>query len=296
MLKAKVFISCGQVTLEEKKTGTELVSYFEKNGFEPYFAEEVHNSLGLTQSIYDNLRTSEYFVCINFRRKDCKYGSLFVQQELAIASYNELPLVAFHQPGVKLNGVAKYLHVNSIQFNDFHDIILNLDKLTKTWDPRSKNQFRLSFGNEHYNVAIQNQNNILSNWYHIIVENLSSHFIATNVYVFIESIYDIKNKQEIFGENEYKNELVWAGTGRASVTIPYKAKRDIDAIFTVHDSKQWLFQEVNTSTSYRYPQLTDGHYKIIYTIQSDNFPEAKTELEVLLENDKLNLLREEQII
>src|SRR5438105_1747575 len=118
------FISCGQKTEEEKKIGIELVSYFTKHGFEPYFAEEVHNPLGLTQSIYNNLRTSEYFVCVNFEREDSEYGSLFVQQEIAIASYNELPLVAFHQPGVKLSGVAKYLHVNSIKFNNFHDISL----------------------------------------------------------------------------------------------------------------------------------------------------------------------------
>lgn len=295
MAKAKVFISCGQKTAEEKRIGTELVSYFEKNGFEPYFAEEVHSPLSLTQSIYDNLRTSEYFVCINFERDDGAYGSLFVQQELAIASYKQIPLLAFHQPAVKLSGVAKYLHVNSIEFNEFRDIILNLDKHTKAWDPQSKNQFRLGFGNEHPNVIIQNQNSALSNWYHIIVENLSSIFTAKNCYAFIDSIYDVKNKKDIFDKNEYKNELVWAGTGRINTNIPYKAKRDIDALFTVHGSKQWIFQEANTSTIYRYPQLSDGHYKIIYTIHSDNLPEAKIELEVSLGNDILKLLSEDQI-
>lgn len=295
MLKAKVFISCGQKTDEEKKIGAELVSYFEKNGFEPFFAEGVHSYLGLTQSIYKNLRTSEYFVCINFEREDSEYGSLFVQQELAIASYQQLPLIAFHKPGVKLGGVAKYLHVNSIEFNNFHDIMLALDPVRKTWDPQSKNQFRLTYGNEHLNVAIQNQNNILSNWYHIIVENLSSLFTAKNCYAYIESIHDVKNKKKVFGENEYKNELVWAGTGRVAVNIPYKAKRDIDALYTIHGTNQWIFQEPNTSTIYRYPQLADGHYKIVYAIHSDNLPEAKIELEVSLGNDTLKLLKQKQI-
>ena len=295
MLKAKVFISCGQRTPEEKSIGTQLVSYFEKNGFEPYFAEEVHSPLGLTQSIYDNLRTSEYFVCINFEREDGVYGSLFVQQELAIASYEKLPLVAFHQPAVKLSGVAKYLHVNSIEFNSFKDIILNLDRLTKTWDAQSKNQFRLSFGNEHLNVVIHNQNNVLSNWYHITVENLSSIFTAKNCYAYIEEIQDVQNKKSVFGENEYKNELIWAGTGRIDVNIPYKAKRDIDALYAIHGTGQWIFQEPNTSTIYRYPQLADGHYKIIYAIHSDDLPEAKIELEVSLINDKLTLIKERQI-
>ena len=299
MLKAKVFISCGQKASQELQTGKELVSYFEKNGFEPFFAEEIHSYLGLTQSIYENLRTSEYFVCINFVREDSEYGSLFVQQELAIASYQKLPLVAFHKSGVKLGGVAKYLHVNSIQFNDFHDIVLNLDKYTKTWDPQSKNQFRLSFGNEHLDVKLQERSGTMyhfvsSNWYHVTVENLSSVFTSKNCYSFIESIYDVTNKKDIFGKNEYKNELIWSGTGRINVNIPYKAKKDIDAIYTKKGAKQWLFQEMNTSSSYRYPQLPDGQYKIVYTIHSDNLPEAKIEVEVLLRNDKLELVDQKQ--
>lgn len=308
MLKAKVFISCGQRTSEEKSIGTQLVSYFTKRGFEPYFAEEIHSFKGLTQSIYDNLRTSEYFVGINFKRdkgwslfrsKD-DYGSLFVQQELAIASYREVELVAFHQPGIKLSGVAKYLHVNSIEFNSFKDIILNLDRLTKKWDAQSKNQFRLLFGNDHLNVKLEQQSGnmvhiVQSNWYHVIVENLSSVFTAKNCYSFVESIYDVTNKKDIFGKNEYKNELIWSGTGRIIANIPYKTKKDIDAIYTIHGSKQWLFQEINTSTLYRYPQVPDGHYKIIYTIHSDNIPEAKIEVEISLSNDKLKLLKTEQI-
>lgn len=295
MLKARVFISCGQSTPEEKKTGKDLVSYFEKNGFEPYFAEEVHSPLGLTQNIYDNLRKSEYFVCINFKRSNSNFGSLFVQQELAIASYNNTPMIAFHQPSIKLKGVSKYLHVNSIEFNNFKDIIINLDKIIKTWNPKSKNQFRLSLGNEHLGVSIQNQNNAASNWYHVVVENLSSAFTATNCYAFAGSIYDVKNKKNLFSQSEYKNELIWSGTGRIIVNIPYSSKRDIDAICTIQGSRIWIFQETNTSTLYRYPQLSDGHYKIVYIVHSDNLPEAKIELEVKLLNDTAELIKELQI-
>jgi len=301
VLKAKVFISCGQTTQEEKTIGTKLVSYFTKRGFDAYFAEEVHNSLALTQSIYSNIRTSEYFVCVNFDRKDSKYGSLFVQQELAIASFLELPLVAFHQPKIKLGGVAQYLHVNSIEFNSFKDIILNLDQFTKKWDPESKNQFRLSFGNEHLGLTTQYQegNMVLtgsSNWYHIIVENLSHIFTAKNCYSFIESIFDLDNGREVFGQNEYKNELMWAGTGRINLNVPYLAKKDIDAIYTIQGSKKWVFQEANTSTVYSYPQLSDGKYRIVYLVHSENFPEAKIEVDLLLADDRVKLLQEKQPI
>ena len=63
MVKARVFISCGQLTSEEKEIGTAVVDYFKKRGFEPYFAEEVHSPLGLTKNVYANLKKSEYFVC-----------------------------------------------------------------------------------------------------------------------------------------------------------------------------------------------------------------------------------------
>lgn len=295
MLKAKVFISCGQYTQEEKDIGNKIVQYFQERGFEPYFAEEVHSPLGLTQNIYESLRSSEYFVCINPTRENTDFGSLFVQQELAIASYNRTPLIAFHHPSVKLKGVAKYLQVNSIEYKSVANIITNLDKFTKNWDSKSKNQLKLKLGNEHLNIAIQNHSNALSNWYHIIVENLSSIFTATNCYAFVESIYDITEKRNLFSQNEYKNELVWAGTGRISVNIPYKAKKDIDAIFTVQGSQRWIFQEVNTSTIYCYPQLSDGHYRITYVVHTDNFPEAKFEIEVALANDQLQLNKELQI-
>lgn len=295
MLKAQVFISCGLLTKEEKEIGATIVKYFEKRDFEPYFAEEVHSPLGLTQNIYDNLRKSEYFVCINFNRDDSDFGSLFVQQELAIASFQNLPLIAFHKPGVKLKGVSKYLQVNSIEFNSTKDIIKNLDKKTKNWDSNSKNQFSLTFGNEHLNVVIYNQNQVLSNWYHIIVENLSSLFSAKNCYSFIESVYDLNSKKEIFSKNEYKNELVWAGTGKVNVNIPNKAKKDIDAIYTIQGSGLWVFQEINTSTIYKYPQLTNGRYKIVYAIHSDNFPSAKIEIQVELANDRVKLIRQKQL-
>lgn len=295
MLKAQVFISCGQFIKEEKKIGTAIVKYFEKRGFEPYFAEEVHSPLGLTQNIYNNLRTSEYFVCINFNRMDSDFGSLFVQQELAIASFQTLPLIAFHKPGIKLKGVSKYLQVNSIEFNSINDIVKNLDKKTKNWDPKSKNQFSLAFGREDLNVEIYNQNRVFSNWYHIMVVNLSSLLNARNCYCFIESIYDLVAKKEIFGKNEYKNELVWAGTGVVNVNIPSEAKKDIDAIYTIQGSGSWLFQEINTSTIYKYPQLTNGKYKIIYTLHSDNFPSTKIELKMELANDRLKLIRARQL-
>jgi hypothetical protein len=295
MIKARVFISCGQSTAEEKEIGNAVVDYFKKRGFEPYFAEEVHSPLGLTQNIFESLKRSEYFVCINPTRDNSDFGSLFVQQELAIASFLELPLVAFHQPGVRLQGVAKYLHVNSLQMNTISEMLAYLERYTAQWEPESKNQFRLSWGHESLNVAILNQNRQLSNWYHIKVENLSAVIHAKNCYCYIESIHDLLADKQLFGKNEYKNELSWAGTDHTNVDIPRQAKRDIDAIFTVLGSSWWVFNERSTSTIYRYPRLPDGKYKITYVAHSDNFPTAELEVQLALSNDRLTVVNQIQI-
>ncbi len=292
MVKAQVFISCGQFTPREKEIGSAIVDYFQKRGFEPYFAEEVHSPLGLTQSVYANLKKSEYFVCINPRRENSDIGSLFVQQELALASFLELPLVAFHEPGVSLQGVAKYLHVNSIEFTTLVELLERLEEKVAIWDPESKNQLRLSWGKASLNVSILDQKNQLSNWYHITVENLSSTFHAKNCYCYIESIKDVTFDQHIFGQHEYLNELIWAGTGRIVVDIPRQTKRDIDAIYTVHDSSKWQFNGLYTSTIYyyRYPPLRVGEYEIRYVVNSDNFPLSRTEFHVLLSKDHLEAI------
>ncbi len=296
MVKAQVFISCGQLTPEEKEIGTAVVDYFKKRGFEPYFAEEVHSPLGLTQNVYANLKKSEYFVCINPKRENSDVGSLFVQQELAIASFLELPLVAFHQSSVGLQGVEKYLLVNSIEFSTVEEILEHLGRQTAQWSSESKNQFRLSWGKEDVNVFIANrENRPLSNWYHIQVENLSAVFRAKNCYCYIESIDDLRAGKQVFGKDEYKNELIWAGTGHTSVDIQRQAKRFIDAIFTVHRSGNWSMNEENTSTIYRYPSLKDGKYKLKYAVHSDNFPKAVIEIQVSLSKDQLELMNQKQI-
>lgn len=292
MVKAQVFISCGQLTSKEKEIGTAIVDYFQKRGFEPYFAEDVHSPLGLTQSVYANLKKSEYFVCINPKRENSDVGSLFVQQELALASFLELPLIAFHQTGVSLQGVAKYLHVNSIEFSTLAELLERLEEQAALWDPESKNQIRLSWGKASLNVSILDQQNQLSNWYHITAENLSSTFHAKNSYCYIESMKDVTSDRLIFGKHEYINELMWAGTGRIIVDIPRQAKRDIDAIYTVQGSCIWQFTGLYTSTIYyyRYPSLRAGEYQIMYVVNSDNFPLSRTEFHVVLSKDHLEVI------
>ncbi len=92
--QARVFISCGQRDDTEKELGFACQRHLRKRGFKTYLAEEVQSLDGLTENIFRHLRTSEYAVFIDPKREslgdDTCRGSLFVNQELAIAAFQRL--------------------------------------------------------------------------------------------------------------------------------------------------------------------------------------------------------------
>ena len=181
-----------------------------------------------------------------------------------------------------------------LDFDRLAGMMARLKPKSAQWEPDSKSQFRLSWVKEKVTAELVDQNRQLSNWYHIKVENLGSVLHARNCCCYIESIEDLRAGKQVFSKNEYKNELIWAGTGHTNVDIPRQEKRDIDAILTVHGSGWWVFNERTTSTIYCYPALRDGEYKIRYVLHSDSFPSAVLEVHLVLANDHIELVNQKQ--
>ena len=67
MRKARIFISCGQKTDREKQFGKNVCEYFQKRGFDTYFAEEINSPDAITVNVFNYLKCSEYFVFIDFK-------------------------------------------------------------------------------------------------------------------------------------------------------------------------------------------------------------------------------------
>ncbi|MEE9458739.1 MAG: hypothetical protein V3V84_03130, partial [Candidatus Bathyarchaeia archaeon] len=139
-LKARVFISCGQRKKAKLTTMTNenvnlMTPEFEiaeqisckltKLGFEPYIALEQQKLQGVKEAIFEKLRNSEYFLFIDFQREELgKYGELniwnhvyrgspFSNQELAIATFQGLEVLAFQEEGVKKeDGILKFIQAN----------------------------------------------------------------------------------------------------------------------------------------------------------------------------------------
>lgn len=294
MKRAKIFISCGQRDDREKKFGEYLVNYLTPK-YEVFLAEEVHNSKPLLQSIFNELRTSEYFIAFNPFRKDTgKVGSIFVQQEIAMAALQKLPSLYFCEKGVsKKIGVSGGLHLNGIEISKPIQMKNHLDKVIKRWPKKSKYKLFLKFGNIHKNVTVNNHVGSPSNWSHIIVENKHADLHAQNCRGYIERIYDLNNKSEI--NFDYKPELVWAGTGIHTISITSNSKRDLDALWTFQGSGNWQTQFLQTSTLYSYPVLNDGKYRIHYSVVSDNFQKETLQVDLELSNDSISILKQKQL-
>ena len=277
MRKARVFISCGQVNDREKGVGKSVQDYFAKRGFETYFAEEVHSSEGLTENIFRFLNQSEYFVFIDFKRDslsvDEHRGSLFVNQEIAIATFLNLIGVGFVEKGVKREGILKYQIYNAIPFEDETEIINSLDGHTEDWDTNSVNELLISYNAKttSRSVILNNDPQKLSDWYHLEIFNRNKRKHAFSCMGYVTHICDLKTGKEF---DVPTNEIMWAGIQDITANIMGGTKRDLDAFCIIHGKDQIQFHQRGLGTNnprYLLQHLSEGNYEIEYTIISSNF-------------------------
>ena len=115
---------------DEIQVANGIAARLEKLGFDPYIAVAEQTLRGLRENIFEQLRKSEYFLFVDFKREllvsmesqVCR-GSLFSHQELAIASFLNIDVLAFQEKGVKqTDGLLQFLQTNCISFTDKHTL------------------------------------------------------------------------------------------------------------------------------------------------------------------------------
>jgi hypothetical protein len=139
--RQSVFVSCGQKTSEEVELGERISNLIqERTGLKTYFAEEQSSLEGVTQHIYQAIYDSAGFIAVMHRRdklspsKELFRGSLWVEQEIAIASFIvqvlgiSLPSRAYLQKGVQREGVRNAIIFNPIEFETFEEVINDLEE------------------------------------------------------------------------------------------------------------------------------------------------------------------------
>lgn len=142
MSKRLIFVSCGQRTQSEKELGGRICQEINATaGFESYFAENVQSLSALGRHILDALGQCCGAVVLLHPRGKVKApngkplgvrSSVWINQEVAILAYrqqfegNEIPLLAFKDPSVTLEGAMTALIVNPKELRDDEDVLEHL--------------------------------------------------------------------------------------------------------------------------------------------------------------------------
>jgi hypothetical protein len=123
-VKSKVFVSCGQRE-NERAVARGVCDLLATRGFDVYLAIDVQTIHEINERIIRELKNSDCFLFVNFRREDVyggSRGSLFSNQELAIAFALRFErLLAVNQEGIVPEGMLKYIGVNTETFQDAAD-------------------------------------------------------------------------------------------------------------------------------------------------------------------------------
>jgi hypothetical protein len=284
--RALVFISCGQRKgTDEEKIANDVAEVLQAAGFEPYISIREQTQRGLKENIFDRLERAEYFVFIDFKRElmtgideevaNYHRGSLFSNQELAIASFRDIPSIFFQEEGVKTeDGLMHFLQTNCHSFSDRNKVAQLVDRKVKEvgWSSSSRNKLIIETPSIPFTTAIRRPQNIEARFYHLSVNNLHNRKTAKNCFVYLESIYNSINMEEI----KLKTiEFKWAGYVLPNAVIGPNSSREFDAYWIRSQNPQVIeFNTFSDSSDYIPMLQLPGKYELTYSVISDNFPKA----------------------
>lgn len=293
VLKAKVFISCGQrKDSEEVEVARAIAKVLEDMGFEPYVAVQDQTLRGLKENIFSQMGASEYFLFVDFPRErllgtEEHRGSLFSHQELAIASYLGLEVIAFQQKGVKApDGMMGAMQLNPIVFDDPAKLpeLVHGQVQKAGWRADWKNVLRITRQSGEFDDAhiINIPDRPLARFFHLTAENLNAWKVAVNCAAYVESIVDLRSSVSIPIRTA---ELKWAGYNQPTVAILPKSYRDLDAFFVLHNQPQILhFNCFSDSGYFMRPIQGPAKFQLNYVVISETFPPAQITVEATVGN------------
>jgi len=289
-----VFISCGQAKgTDEERIAAEIARRLQELGFDPYIAIQEQTLLGLKENIFARLENSEYYLFIDFKRErlvgltsdaECR-GSLFAHQELALASYLGIDVLAFQEEGIKKNdGIMQFIQANAIQFGDRSMLpgVVADSIRRRSWNPKWRNELVLEREPGQFTDADRIEPSqtgvryLKGRFFHVDVRNRHRAKIATNCYAYLSRVVNLGNEEEIPFRTV---ELKWAGYVLPNAHILPGQVRRFDAFWvdTEHPTEV-RFNLYADATDYT-PRLPGvGRYRFTYQVVSDNFPPASVSL------------------
>lgn len=128
-LRSRVFVSCGQATRDEIRVANKIGQLLAKRGYSHYIAKNVQNVFEINSGIIGELKNSDCYLFVNFRRDRLGRhgdfsGSLFSNQEFAIAyAMGFERILVINQKGVRPEGMLAYIGCNTDEFDLLSDCL-----------------------------------------------------------------------------------------------------------------------------------------------------------------------------
>ncbi len=143
-----IFISCGQVTPEEKKLGAGVCALVrELTPHQAYFAENQSSLDAFTKNILGALDNAVGLVAIMHPRGIVKFpdgtervrASVWIEQEIAMGAFitqilgRPLKIAPYIHAGIPREGVREQLQLNAVTFTSDNEVLEHLRQLLPTW-------------------------------------------------------------------------------------------------------------------------------------------------------------------
>ena len=297
-MKSRIFISCGQHSHFERDFAAKLKTELEALGFIAYYAVADQTMESLKNNILNKISESEYFIFIDFKRERILSdwfswrGSLFVQQELAVAAYlKDKRILAFQEKGVlKRDGMIGSMQLNLISFLPSERKMLLgmiIDEVnnrlnSNEWSNNWRDELRLIPSGE---MAIENSaERGRHRFFHIRVENFNPYRPATFCSVFLKSVTRVAtNETENVNIVEYK----WRGCNIPYITIPPLMSRDFDAYIINESAPTFAIPVCFNDGSIHHIHALAGpsDFRLIFSVVSQTFPSTNGEFLFHIDND-----------
>ena len=300
--KAKVFISCGQGTNREISIVKNVMKILEKNKFRVYVARE-DQSLVPILTIIDELRTSDYFLFIDFYRPKTSNNNFKIHMPISLFSHQELALayelgfkenviliqekkLQNNEGSPKIGGFLRYALTNPISFKDNKDLLKKIEGLIKKrWDVNYSRNLVPNDRRDEWPLSQpimygdHTGQSLIKVW-RIGVENRRSDVAAIKTICILDYVEFNGRKDEPDQSN-----LKWAGQMGYEKTILPNDIGVLD-IFSIHSKKQGIFLQSAKDTPRQPIIVNNGEYTLHFKLYSQNFPLVKFIVKLILQYDQ----------
>lgn len=291
--RAKVFLSCGQATKTERRFAAELQkTLHEKYGFEVFVAAKESTIKELDRELLDHLKTSDYFLCVNFARelvsnqesKECFFrGSLYTNQEIAMAAavgFQSNDMIILSDVKVARDGLLKNIVRNDCDFSNLKQLnSLIAEKIKeRNWKCSYSRSIKLvdaqfNDGPQRWTEISRHTRQARRDWLAWLdVKNMRKDFVATNCMLHLKRILN-DEQEELPNIEPYPLKGCWVSTFSHTIFPDETVRFDLLAVeentcdvflrstkdFRPHDIKEYIF-------------TGKGVYSLEFELYADMFP------------------------